>query len=141
MIRPPDGETLTIIPRAQSSQETGVTRSSKLFATPLPERIARARTEGRTQQALDLARQLLKQSPSSEHQELVREVTLERGAQLQQQGHTRDAAVLYRNALNLPGPPEFRTALVERLAACGDAARAMQMLGPDTDLYTRFSRN
>ena len=60
---------------------------------------------------------------------------------LKEHGKSQEAIAFYRNALNLPGPPEFRTALVERLAACGDAARAMQMLGPDTDLYTRFSRN
>jgi tetratricopeptide (TPR) repeat protein len=114
-----------------------VSRSTKAPATPLPERIARARREGRTQQALELTRQLYKQSATPEYQELLRQVSLERGIQLQQQGYTRDAATVFANALNLGGPPEFRSKLVELLAAVGDVSRAMQALGPDADPQVR----
>ncbi len=108
-------------------------RHSKPPATPLASRVARARTEGRTQQALELARQLYKQSPTPEHQELVRQVVLERGSQLLQQGHSRDAAAVFANGLTLGGSPEYRATIVERLAASGDAAHALQALGPDAD--------
>src|SRR5207253_188880 len=73
--------------KGRPAEETVVTRSSKFAPAPPADRIARARAEGRTQQALDLTRQLAKQSPSPEHEELLRQVTLERGMQLQQQGH------------------------------------------------------
>jgi tetratricopeptide (TPR) repeat protein len=104
-----------------------------MSATPLPERIARARADGRTQQALELTRQLLKQAPSPAHQEILRQVLLERGNQLIQQGHTRDAAVVFTNALSMDGSPEFRAGIAERLAACGDVVHALQALGPDAD--------
>jgi tetratricopeptide (TPR) repeat protein len=109
-----------------------VARSSKPPATALPDRIARARAEGRTQQALELARQLYKQSHSPEHLDLLRQVLLERGGQLQQQNHTRDAATVYANALELDGSPEYRATLAQRLAACGDG-RALRALAPDAD--------
>src|SRR5947209_10471135 len=111
-------------------QETDVPRSSHSTATPLPDRIARARTEGRTQQALELTHQLLKQSPSAEHEELLRQVLLERGSQLQQQGHTRDAATVFATALGRGGSPEYRACIAEHLAGCGDPVRALAALGP-----------
>lgn len=114
-----------------------MSRSTKSLATPLPNRIARARSEGRTQQALELARQLYKQSHTSENQELLRQVLIERGTQLQQQGHTRDAATVFANALEFGGSPEFRAQIAELLAASGDVARAMQALGPDGDAVVR----
>jgi tetratricopeptide (TPR) repeat protein len=115
------------------SQETDVTRSSKQAHSPLPDRIDRARREGRTQQALELTRQLFKHSPSPEHEELLRQVTLERGMQLQLQGHTRDAAVVYGNALDLGGHAEFRASIAERLAVCGDIPRALRALGSEPE--------
>jgi tetratricopeptide (TPR) repeat protein len=114
-------------------KEVDVARLPKAPATPLPQRIARARAEGRTQQALELTRQLHKQEPSPLHDELLRQVLLERGNQLAQQGHTRDAAVVFTNALSLNGAPEFRAKMAERLAECGDAAHALAALGPDAN--------
>jgi tetratricopeptide (TPR) repeat protein len=124
-------------PATPISQETVVSRSTKSPATPLPNRIARARSEGRTQQALELARQLYKQARSPEHQELLRQVLVERGTQLQQQGHTRDAATVFANALEFGGTAEFRAQVAELLAASGNVARAMQALGPDGDAVVR----
>ncbi len=98
-------------------------RSSRSTAAPLPNRIARARAEGRTQQALELTNQLVKQFPSPEHDELLRQVLLERGIQLQQQGHTRDAANVFGNALNRGGSAEYRAQIAQHLADCGDPAR------------------
>ena len=46
---------------------------------PLPDRIAKARREKRTQQALELARAQYKQEPTDAHRELLRQVTLETG--------------------------------------------------------------
>jgi tetratricopeptide (TPR) repeat protein len=118
-------------------RETAVSRSSKPPPAPLTTRIARARAEGRTQQALELTRELYKHSHSPEDQELLRQVLLERGGQLQQQGHTRDAATVYGNLLDLGGTPEFRAGVAERLAACGDFARALRALGPEPDSRAR----
>lgn len=108
-------------------------RSSRSLAAPLPERIAHARSAGRTQQALDLTHQLLKQSPSPEHEELLRQVMLERGIQLQHEGRTRDAAAMFGNALRRGGSPEFRAQLAQHLADCGDPVQAQAALGPDSD--------
>src|SRR5258708_3669240 len=128
---------LTMPTASPINQETVVSRSTKSPATPLPDRIARARSEGRTQQALELTRQLCKQTNSSEHRELLRQVLVERGTQLQQQGHTRDAATVFGNALEFGGSPEFRAQVAELLAASGNVARAMQALGPDGDPVVR----
>ena len=59
---------------------------------PLIERIANARREGRTQQALDLARQHYKLNQNEANRELLRQVTMERGKQVQRQGRPSDAA-------------------------------------------------
>ncbi len=101
----------------------------KPIARPLGERIANARQQGRTQQALELTRQLFKQEPTEEHRQLLRQVTLERGQQLQDTGNWRDAATLYVNALTLRGSPEFDTALVAGLAATGRSTEALQLIG------------
>ncbi len=113
-------------------------RKPKSFARPLAERIARARQEGRSQHALELARQLYKQEPTEAHRELVRQVTLERGLELQQMGHFRDAATVYVNARSLAGSPEFDATLATRLAACGKLAEALPLLGPAVDPKVRL---
>jgi tetratricopeptide (TPR) repeat protein len=114
-------------------EEIEVARPPRTTAMPLPSRIARARAEGRTQQALELAHQLCKQAPSPEHQELLRQVVLERGTQLVAQGHTGDAAAVFANALTLGGTSEYRATVAERLADSGDPARALEILGHDAD--------
>src|SRR5947209_20462721 len=110
-----------------------VPRSPRTTSMPLPGRIARARREGRTQQALELTHQLCKQSPSPENQELLRQVLLERGTQLTAQGHARDAAAVFANAVNLGGTPEYRAALAAHLADCGEPARALAILDANVD--------
>jgi tetratricopeptide (TPR) repeat protein len=104
-----------------------------MTSTPLATRIARARREGRTQQALELTRQLYKQAPTPENQELVSQVVLERGAQLAAQGQTRDAATVFIAALSLGGTPEYRAAVAVHLAECGEPSRALEALDANAD--------
>lgn len=94
---------------------------------PLSERIATARQQGQTQLALDLMRQLVKQQPTEAHHELLRQVTLERGQDLQARGMTKDAATVYGNLLTMGGTPEFQAIVAERLASCGVVAPALAM--------------
>ncbi|MBI1833087.1 MAG: hypothetical protein HYR84_16730, partial [Planctomycetes bacterium] len=101
-----------------------MSRKQKITIRPLPDRIAKARKEGRTQQALELARQLVKFEPTEEHRELLRRVTLERGEQLQANGMWRDAATVFQNAVALGGSPEFIGGAAQKLAACGGIAQA-----------------
>ena len=95
---------------------------------PLSDRIAHARAEGKTQQALDLMRQLIKQQPTEEHREMLRQVTLERGQQLQQQGNLKDAATVFSNLLSMGGSAEFQAVVAERLASSGAVAPALALI-------------
>lgn len=106
-------------------KDADVAKSSKKTAAPLPDRLAKARREGRTQQALELARELFKHDPSEANREQLRQVLLERGRQLQEQGYARDAATVFANAGELGGPPEFLADVAERLANCGDVPKAL----------------
>jgi tetratricopeptide (TPR) repeat protein len=83
--------------------------------------------EGRTQQALELARVLFKQNPSAEHLELVRQATLARARQLRGNGHLRDAATVLINAQDLGGN-DFLKQVAQELAACGEIRRAVELL-------------
>ena len=106
---------------------------------PLAERIAKARHEGRTQQALELARQLYKSDPTAEHLDLLRQATFERGQHLQNQGNLKDAATVFANAVDMGGPAEFHSRLAEKLAACGAAPQALKLvaqLPADDRLWT-----
>jgi tetratricopeptide (TPR) repeat protein len=96
-------------------------------------RVEKARREGRSQQALELAKQLHKQDPSPANRELLREVYLLRAQQLAGQNHTRDAISVLEVALHLEEPDGQPTAWLERvageLARCGAPARALALLG------------
>ena len=115
-------------------------------STPLPERIGRARKEGRFQQALELTRQLYKQDPAEESLALLRQVSFERGEQLRSQGRLQEAAQTFGNIVDMGGPPDFQRVLLEKLAACGriptalalaqrlaDPQLHMKILGPAAD--------
>jgi tetratricopeptide (TPR) repeat protein len=106
---------------------------------PLPERIANARREGRTQQALELARQYYKLNQNEANRELLRQVTMERGKQVQAQGRPSDAAIIFNNLLTLGGTPEFLAEAAQRLAACGGGAQALQTASalPDPQMRAR----
>ena len=94
-------------------------------STPLPERIGRARKEGRFQQALELTRQLYKQDPAEESLALLRQVSFERGEQLRSQGQLQEAAQTFSNIVDMGGPPDFQRVLLEKLAACGRIPTAL----------------
>lgn len=96
--------------------------------TLLKDRIARARAEGRTQQALEFARQLHKKEPTPENKLLLRAVTMERGEHLGRQGHLKDAVQLFTNALNLDDSLETKLEIACRLAKLGTLGPAVGLL-------------
>jgi len=104
---------------------------------PLADRLAQARAAGKSQQALEFAHQLYKQSHTPQNLVLLQQVTLERGRQLQLQGATRDAAAVFSNLLDLGGAPELLAEAATRLAACGAAARALQAAATMSDPQVR----
>jgi tetratricopeptide (TPR) repeat protein len=103
----------------------------------LTEKIAKARRENRTQQALELVRQLIKQEPTDEHRDLLRQVTLERGQQLQTDGKPRDAVTVLTHALTLGGGPGYVADVAQKLAACGGIGPALAALPQIADPMQR----
>jgi tetratricopeptide (TPR) repeat protein len=91
-------------------------------------RIEKALSEQRTQQALELARSLYKQDPSSLSKELLEKACLARARQLRAQGHDRDARLVLENAAQLDGNPAFLEQVAQEMAAAGDAPRALRLL-------------
>jgi tetratricopeptide (TPR) repeat protein len=92
---------------------------------PLTYRIAKARKEGRTQQALELAHDLVKNEPTDANREVLRQAMLERGLHLQVHGSPTDAVTVYQSALAMGGTPEFIGTVAHRLASCGAVALAL----------------
>jgi tetratricopeptide (TPR) repeat protein len=93
----------------------------------LRSRYDKASGDGRWQTALDLIKQLAKINPSAEHQELLRTATFERGRQLLRDGKSRDAIVVFKNALAMNGPPEFQAKIAAHLAEAGDVVTALSL--------------
>src|SRR5262249_48071548 len=77
------------------------------------------------------------------HRDLLREVTLERGKQLQANGMLRDAAIVFGNLLTMGGSAEFLAVVAQRLAACGAVAPALAVMGqiPDPAVRQRVLQN
>ena len=96
-------------------------------AAPFEPRIRKAREEGRTQQALELAKQLVKQEPTEANKALHRDVMIERGNHLLADGHQREAGVVFGNALRIGGPPDFLALVAGKLAQCGETQAAAQI--------------
>ncbi len=94
----------------------------------LKSRAEKALGEGRTQQALELARILFKLDPAPPHKELLRRALLERARQLRTQGHLRDAATVLENAAQFDGDPSFLEPLAQELAACGEVQKALRLI-------------
>jgi tetratricopeptide (TPR) repeat protein len=95
----------------------------------LKARVQRARSEGRFQQALELAKQLHKAEPTPAHRELLKEVYLGRAHQLRAQGHARDAATVLEAAARLEeSDPAWLERLAAELARLGEGARAQALL-------------
>jgi tetratricopeptide (TPR) repeat protein len=106
-------------------QSRGVVGSGEVLRT----RIDRAASEGRFQQALDLARQLYKFESTPTHLTLLKNAYLGRGRQLREGGYTRDAATTLEAAVRIdPANSEWLTQIAQELAACGAGAKAMEIL-------------
>jgi tetratricopeptide (TPR) repeat protein len=105
-----------------------VSKKAKLQFKPLPDRIAKARREKRTQQALELTRELYKHERTDAHRELLRQVTLERGFDLQTSGKEKDAATVFTTALELSSTPETQFIAIRGLISCGVIAPALAAL-------------
>lgn len=95
-----------------------------LSPSELEARVQQALREGRSQQALELARNLFKQDCSPAHLELVQKATVERARQLRAQGHVQDAGTLLANAVELGGP-EFLRDVAQEMARCGEIQNAL----------------
>ncbi len=129
----------TWCPTLRSRGSPSVARRPK-FSRPasasLPDlltRVRRAETEGRFQQALELAKSLYKQDPSPPHKELLQRVTLGRARQLRAQNHTRDALTALENAVALDSNRAWHEEVAQELAACGGVVRALALLQPYPD--------
>src|SRR5207244_2675483 len=103
---------------------------------PLKPRIQRAISEGRFQQALDLAKQLSKQEPTPENRELHKTAALGRARQLREQGYSRDALATLEAATRLdPDNLSWLEQIARETAMAGGIAQALilaQRLPPDS---------
>ena len=109
-------------------------------ARSLEEKLQRARGEGRMQTALDLAKQIARQSPTPENQKLLRDVSLERGEQLLREGKDKEAAVVFGNTLKLGADADVSARIGVRFAQAGDLAAAIALMdrAPDGPARMRF---
>lgn len=95
----------------------------------LEPRIRKALKENRTQQALELAKQLFKYEPTAAHKDLLRIVYRERARQLREQGNTRDAGTVLENLVPLcdDATADTLAQLAQDLAQCGSLRRALEI--------------
>ncbi|MBV9125851.1 MAG: hypothetical protein JO112_21070, partial [Planctomycetes bacterium] len=112
------------------SKQSKHRKHGHLSQPDLEGRARKALNEGRSQQALELARQLHKQEPTPAHLELVKNCSLERALHLRSQGYTRDALTVLENAAQLPGDETWLGRVAEELAASGNVRRALELLQP-----------
>jgi tetratricopeptide (TPR) repeat protein len=102
--------------------------STDSFVQALEARIDRARSEGRFQQALELARQLYKQEPSAAHLELLKAVSLGRARQLHEQKYDRDALSMLEAARAIdPRNPSWLQIVAELMALCGGIQQSLAL--------------
>jgi tetratricopeptide (TPR) repeat protein len=106
-------------------------------AQTLPARIEKALTEKRTQQALELAKTLYRQTPTPANQDLLKRASRARARDLVASGHDRDAAVILGNVASLDSSPEFLADLAVEIADSGDLARALELREKITDSAAR----
>ncbi len=95
---------------------------------PLEPRIHRAVSEGRFQQALELAKQLHKQEPTSAHLDLLKKVYLGRAKQLREQGYGRDAVTMLEAALHLDASPAWLEQIARETAQSGGIRLALTLV-------------
>lgn len=101
---------------------------------PLNSRVQRALNEGRTQQALDLAKTLYKQEPTQPNRELLANATLSRARELVGKGAYRDVRVLLDNAIaHCEGREDILSEIGVLMACCADGYAALQIAEKITD--------
>ena len=104
-------------------------RASGFFPTALKPRIDRAVSEGRFQQALELAKQLYKSEPTPDHLALLKKAYLGRGKELHERGANQDAATTLDAAVRIdPDNAAWLEQLAVELARCGAVERALEVL-------------
>jgi tetratricopeptide (TPR) repeat protein len=107
-------------------------------------RVRKAESEGRFQQALELAKQLYKHEPTPAHLEMLKRVYLGRAAQLNAQRYSRDAATVLEAALRLDeGNSSWVESIAEGLAASGQPRRALDLIAdiPNCTIAPRLLAN
>ena len=98
-------------------------------SAPLEPRIHRAASEGRFQQALELAKQLHKQEPTPPHLELLKKAYLGRAKQLREQGYGRDAVTMLEAAMRIdPASPAWLEQIARETAQSGGVHQALALL-------------
>jgi tetratricopeptide (TPR) repeat protein len=111
---------------------------TRLSSADLADRVRKALTESRTQQALELAKQLQKQEPTAVHLALLKEAYLQRAQHLRSQGYERDAGTTLLAGVPYAGDDSLWLAKVaEELAACGHGKQAMELLPPTSRIRER----
>src|SRR5690349_2407641 len=102
------------------------------FGLSIPElraRAERARSEGRFQQCLELAKQVHKAEPTPAHRTLLEEAYLGRARQLRAQNHLRDAVTVLEAAVRVDeNDATWVGKLAAEIARCGEPTRAMALL-------------
>jgi tetratricopeptide (TPR) repeat protein len=102
---------------------------ARLSAADLAARVRRAENEGRSQQALELAKQLYKQEPTPAYKDLLKRMYLFRAQQLRQQGYTRDAGTVLLAAIPLgTDDPAWMEKAAGELAAAGEIRATLDLL-------------
>jgi tetratricopeptide (TPR) repeat protein len=114
--------------------------NASIDSVDLEARATKAYQEGRSQHALDLAKQAYKQDPTGSRKQLLRRCYLLRAKQMRLQGHFKDAAALLQFAMPLgDDDAAWLQSVAEELAAAGNLGGAQELLarlpaGPATAL-------
>jgi tetratricopeptide (TPR) repeat protein len=99
------------------------------YGADLLGRVEKALREGRSKQALELAKILAHQSPTSAHQELLRRAYLARGRELRERGAERDFLTVLKSAAESQGDdPAWLAQLAEQFTLGGATAEALALL-------------
>jgi tetratricopeptide (TPR) repeat protein len=105
------------------------THPSAAHATDLSARAERALGEGRSKQALELAKELFRQEPTSAHREMLRRAYLARGRELRERGAERDSMTVLKAALASQGDdPAWLAQLAEQLVLSGAVGEALALV-------------
>ena len=100
----------------------------------LVDRVQLALQQGRSQNALELAKSLVKQEPTAAHQDLLKRAYLARGRELRERGAERDSVIVLKAALVAQGDdPAWVLQVAEELARSGAAREALDLVPHLTD--------